>query len=199
MANYVDFGYWTQGYCEGDLSQPDRYVVVGYWTDGYAEYEDTGAAAAVNCAATVSALASQVKTAIASITGNAQLEVTVVEFVFGAASVTGTATFTAISSVDNIKYDSGSILATASVSANAILIQGGSASIECFANVSANANFIVNVSATVNGTATIIALGSIIGEEWVDVDPSTDTWTPVSAGSNAWQTVQSSSDAWLRQ
>ena len=41
MANYVDYGYWVQGYGDGDLSQPDRYVVVGYWTDGYAEYETT--------------------------------------------------------------------------------------------------------------------------------------------------------------
>jgi hypothetical protein len=115
MSNYVDFGYWTQGYCEGDLSQPDRYVVVGYWTDGYAEYEDIGSAAAVNCEANVAAIANIVKTAIASITGNAQLEVTVAEFVFGAASVTCTATVTAAAGVDNIKYDSGSVLATASV------------------------------------------------------------------------------------
>ena len=45
MANYVDYDYWTQGYGEGDLSQPDRYVVVGYWTDGYALYEDDSASA----------------------------------------------------------------------------------------------------------------------------------------------------------
>lgn len=199
MANYVDFGYWTQGYCEGDLSQPDRYVVVGYWTDGYAEYEDVGSAAAVNCDATVTAIANQVKTAIASITGNAQLEVTVAEFVFGAASVTATATVFAAAGVDNVKLASASITVTTSVSASAIVIHGGVAVIECFANVAANGNFVVNNPASVNGTATIIALGSIIGEEWTDVQPSTDTWTPVSAGFNAWQTVQPSSDAWLRQ
>jgi hypothetical protein len=199
MSNYVDFGYWTQGYCEGDLSQPDRYVVVGYWTDGYAEYEDIGSAASVNGVATVTAIANQVKTAVASITGNAQLEVTVVNFLFGTASVNGTATFTAVASVDNIKYDSGSILATASVSADATLVHGGRAVIECFADVVANGNFVVNVSAVVNGNATIIAVGSIIGEEWDDVQQSTDTWTPVSADFNVWQTIQPSSDAWLRQ
>ena len=70
MANYVDYDYWTQGYGEGDLSQPERYVVAGYWTDGYALYEDDTATASITAQATVTALANAVRSAAGAITGN---------------------------------------------------------------------------------------------------------------------------------
>ena len=81
MANYVEYDYWTQGYGEGDLSQPDRYVVAGYWNDGYAEYE--GDSASFTGTATFIASALAEKYGIATITGNATFEAVPVDVIRG--------------------------------------------------------------------------------------------------------------------
>jgi hypothetical protein len=47
--------------------------------------------------------------------------------------------------------------------------------------------------------ATLIADGSVIGDEWDQVTEGTNTWTLVSGSSNIWTEVPSESNTWVRQ
>lgn len=221
MANYVDYGYWIQGYGEGDLSRPDRYVVVGYWTDGYAEYEDADSA-------------------VASITASATLSISVANFVLGSASInaSGSASASAIRQRIGLASVSSSgslsitpvnfVLGTASVSSEAIVtangayVIGGNASFSGSGSFTAYGSYNVNARAVVVCTSSFSALGNIIGEEWIDVSPEQNIWTIMGAGDGyveydywtygytnsdfispndvgAWSKISASSDNWVRQ
>lgn len=167
-TNYVDYDFWSQGYGEGDLSQPDFYVVPNYWEAGYAQYDEAGSSASV--------------TATASVTVN------VVEFVLASASINGTASVSALAypdpyvdigywtggyceyddisptarvaveafvtaNVQRIRTFSGSVSCSAAVSAIAEIQITGSANINCLAAVSAAANYIASGSGLVTGNA----------------------------------------------
>ena len=41
-----------------------------------------------------------------------------------------------------------------------------------------------------------MAAGGIIGSEWSDVVPVSDTWTAASASTNTWTPITASSDTW---
>ena len=176
MANYVDYGYWVQGYGEGDLSQPDRYVVVGYWVDGYAEYENESSVAVIDGTATVVANALRIKLGSAAITGNAQFEVNTQDIIIGTDSFDGVAT----------------------VTANGSFVSIGSAAITGDATFSALGGVIYGGIARVNGTSTLDVI-SVSGFEWVDVTPEADDWSDVSPNSGTWQTQSPETNTWVRQ
>ena len=52
---------------------------------------------------------------------------------------------------------------------------------------------------SITGTATIVAKGTILGEEWSDTTFDTNTWTDVTPSSNTWTTVTGDNNTWLQQ
>ena len=72
----------------------------------------------------------------------------------------------------------------------------GFAAINALASVSAYPSAIWAGNASIQAVAVFTGNGQIIGEEWVDVVPQTDTWSGVTTSSDIWTAVASDSDTW---
>jgi len=101
-----------------------------------------------------SSLAGEIKLAIASITCNAQMTVSVEEVLQGVVNIV---TSTTVSSLGN-------------------LVLSGKSSITALATVVVSAGTVYSAIISINGTGTVTAKGFKQGEEWTTVPPGTDTW-----------------------
>lgn len=155
----------------------DPYVVKGYWVGGYCEFDDIEPSVFITAEAVFIAAGIGIKNASGAFTGLGTLEVSVTPVEVGSAAVT----------------------ASGAVSAAANFITNGIASVTGLGTVTAIGGLITEATASVNGLATVDAIGDIIGYEWEDVVPSTDTWTLESVGSNTWTNVSAGSTDWVRQ
>jgi hypothetical protein len=174
-----------------------QYVVYDYWDYDYAEGDailEFGSAS-VTAEATVSANGLRIRTSGASITGNATVTAQAATILNGSASVSANAILSAQGT--RVQFVSGSIDANATVSAQGIRIRGVSGAISGFASVSAYPNATWAGNASIQAVTVCSATGQIIGEEWSDVIPQTDTWTEQSASSNIWTPVAPSSGTWF--
>jgi hypothetical protein len=173
-----------------------QYVVYDYWDYDYAEGDATleFGSASVTAVATVSADGLRIRTASGSVTGNATVAAQATTILNGSASVSANAILSAQGT--RVQFVSGSIDANATVSAQGIRIRGVSGAISGLASVSAYPNATWAGNASIQAVTVCSVTGQIIGEEWSDVVPQTDTWTEQSASSNIWTPINPGSNFW---
>lgn len=153
-----------------------QYVVYDYWDYGYAEGDailEFGSAS-VTAQATVTSDVVRIRTSSSSVTGNAAISAQGTRIQFGDASINAAAIVTA----DGIRIRTGiaSITGTATVTALGGVVYSASGAINGVASVSASPNAIWAGNAAINGSVTFVARGNIIGDEWADTVPGTNTW-----------------------
>lgn len=178
------------------LCVPDLYVTKGYWIAGYCENEPLEPSASITATATVTGNAQRLRQAVGSITANAQMQAAAVNFVIGKASIDG----------------------TAAASAAARMVYSGNASVNGTGSLHAIGTITYNVPMAFTGMATVDATGNVIGYEWNDLTPETNSWSESGGGyvdydywmygytdgdllgpAEVWQTVTPKTNAWLRQ
>jgi len=81
-----------------------------------------------------------------------------------------------------------------------------SAYLNGYATITCSPNASYSVFANITSDAVVTTIGTIIGDEWIDVtesantwnniSASNDSWTNVSAGSNTWTSISSDSNSW---
>ena len=174
-----------------------QYVVYDYWEYGYAEGDailEFGSAS-VSAQATVTSGGIRIKTGSGSVTGNAAVSAQGGILRFANASVNANAIVTA----DGIRVQTGiaSITGAATVSALGGVVYSGFGAITGVASVSASPNAILAGNAAITGSASITVNGIIIGDEWVDAIPGTNTWAQVEEITNTWTPVVSGSNFWV--
>jgi hypothetical protein len=157
-AKAVDFTFGTASITGNAtvtaLCVPDLYVVKGYWVGGYCENEDTEPSASIVCTATVTAVGTKTFNGSASITGNAQVSITVANVQVGVASITSVTTVTA-----NANY---TVLGYGNITGNALV------------NVIGTGVFAKSASITANADVGVI--GDVIGYQWTVVTPESTNW-----------------------
>tara|TARA_R100000900_G_scaffold137962_1_gene116585 strand:- start:229 stop:438 length:210 start_codon:yes stop_codon:yes gene_type:complete len=56
-----------------------------------------------------------------------------------------------------------------------------------------------HADASISGVGTVVALGTILGEEWTDVPVEENTWTELSASSDVWTDSTVGTNDWKRR
>jgi len=157
-AKAVDFTFGTASITGNAtvtaLCVPDLYVVSGYWVGGYCENEDTEPSASIVGTATVTAIGTQTFTDSASITGNAQVSITVANVQVGVAAIDCVTT----------------------VTANGISVLTANGSITGNAEVTALGTGIFVRTAAITGSADVGVIGDVIGYQWTVVTPESTNW-----------------------
>jgi len=85
-------------------------------------------------------------------------------------------------------------------------LYAGEAHITAEALLSCSPNAILFGVGSISAVASILATGTILGEEWspvtpgseswTNVTPSSDTWTVITAGGSSWTDISIGSDTW---
>ena len=153
--------------------------------------------ASINGTATASASGNLVKLGVGYINGTASVSAFGVLLNSGQASITANGTVTAKGGL--LISRTASINGTATVTADGYYIADGVAAISAYADVTALGGRVLGGVAGITANGTVIAKGTIQGEGWNPITPSSDTWTDASPSSDTWTTISPSSDTWLRQ
>lgn len=154
-----------------------QYVLYDYWEYGYAVgdaiIED--GIAAITAQADVSATPSRVRDFAAAITGQADVSASPSRIQFSAADITGNGAVEA--QADRIRTSDAVMSAEADVSAIGGIVSAGSAQVTAEAFMSAAARATLAGNAGISAESIVVALGEIIGEEWVISPVTSNNWT----------------------
>lgn len=154
-----------------------QYVLYDYWEYGYAVgdaiIED--GSASITAQADVSAAPSRVREFAATVTGQADVAASPSRIQFSAAEITGIGAVEA--QADRIRTSDAVISGQADVSALGGMVSAGQAHVtaESFMSAAARAEFAGN--AGISAESIVVALGEIIGEEWVISPVTSNSWT----------------------